>query len=116
MLKLGIISETKYSDWASPVIMIPKKDKTYCLVVDYRYLNSCTIRLSQNLPLIDDLIDTLGKANLFSQVDMRAGFHQMPLDRSSRHLTNFVCKFGSYSYNRLPTGLVNAPNKFYRNG
>lgn len=114
MLKLGIISETKYSDWASPIIMIPKKDKSYRLVVDYRYLNSCTVRLSQNLPRIDDLIDTLGKANSFSQVDMRAGFHQMPLDQSSRHLTNFVRKFGSYSYNRLPMGLVNAPSDFMK--
>lgn len=117
-LKMGIIEECPYSDWSSPIILIKKKqnDKDekpqWRLVVDYRYLNSCTVKQARTLPRIDDLIDELGKSNIFSAIDLRKGFHQLGLKENSRPLTCFTTKFGSFSYSRLAMGLCNAPIDF----
>ncbi|KAG1484772.1 hypothetical protein G6F47_013503 [Rhizopus delemar] len=75
--KLGIISPSN-SPWAAPVILVKKKNGDYRMVIDYRKLNTVTKKDSYPLPRIDDLLDTLGKAKIFSALDMRAGFHQVP--------------------------------------
>ncbi|KAG1167628.1 hypothetical protein G6F70_009441 [Rhizopus microsporus] len=84
------------------------------MVIDYRKLNAITKKDAYPLPRIDDLLDTLGKAKVFSALDMRAGFHQVPLEESSKELTAFTTKFGTYHYNMLPMGLVNSPATFQR--
>ena len=111
--KLGVISPSN-SPWAAPVILVKKKNGEYRMVIDYRKLNSVTKKDAYPLPRIDDLLDTLGKAKVFSALDMRAGFHQVPLDESSKELTAFTTKFGTYHYNTLPMGLVNSPATFQR--
>ncbi|KAG0774120.1 hypothetical protein G6F22_014319 [Rhizopus arrhizus] len=102
--KLGVISPSN-SPWAAPVILVKKKNGEYRMVIDYRKLNAATKKDAYPLPRIDDLLDTLGKAKVFSALDMRAGFHQVPLDESSKELTAFTTKFGTYHYNTLPMGL-----------
>lgn len=72
--KLGIITPSN-SPWAAPVILVKKKNGEYRMVIDYRKLNAVTKKDSYPLPRIDDLLDTLGKAKIFSALDMRAGFH-----------------------------------------
>ncbi|KAG0777229.1 hypothetical protein G6F21_013409 [Rhizopus arrhizus] len=84
------------------------------MVIDYRKLNTVTKKDSYPLPRIDDLLDTLGKAKIFSALDMRAGFHQVPVEESSKEYTAFTTKFGTYHYNMLPMGLVNSPATFQR--
>lgn len=84
------------------------------MVIDYRKLNAATKKDSYPLPRIDDLFDTLGKAKIFSTLDMRAGFHQVPLEEESKELTAFTTKYGTYHYNMLPMGLVNSPATFQR--
>jgi hypothetical protein len=111
--KLGVISPSN-SPWAAPVILVKKKNGEYRMVIDYRKLNAVTKKDAYPLPRIDDLLDTLGKAKVFSALDMRAGFHQVPLDESSKELTAFTTKFGTYHYNTLPMGLVNSPATFQR--
>lgn len=111
--KLGVISPSN-SPWAAPVILVKKKNGEYRMVIDYRKLNTVTKKDAYPLPRIDDLLDTLGKAKVFSALDMRAGFHQVPLDESSKELTAFTTKFGTYHYNTLPMGLVNSPATFQR--
>ena len=111
--KLGIISPSN-SPWAAPVILVKKKNGEYRMVIDYRKLNAITKKDAYPLPRIDDLLDTLGKAKVFSALDMRAGFHQVPLEESSKELTAFTTKFGTYHYNMLPMGLVNSPATFQR--
>lgn len=111
--KLGVISPSN-SPWAAPVILVKKKNGEYRMVIDYRKLNAITKKDSYPLPRIDDLLDTLGKASVFSALDMRAGFHQVPLDDDSKELTAFTTKFGVYHYNALPMGLVNSPATFQR--
>ncbi|KAG1418570.1 hypothetical protein G6F58_005022 [Rhizopus delemar] len=111
--KLGIISPSN-SPWAAPVILVKKKNGEYRMVIDYRKLNTVTKKDSYPLPRIDDLLDTLGKAKIFSALDMRAGFHQVPVEESSKEYTAFTTKFGTYHYNMLPMGLVNSPATFQR--
>ncbi|KAG1033667.1 hypothetical protein G6F43_013536 [Rhizopus delemar] len=103
--KLGIISPSN-SPWAAPVILVKKKNGDYRMVIDYRKLNTVTKKDSYPLPRIDDLLDTLGKAKIFSALDMRAGFHQVPVEESSQEYTAFTTKFGTYHYNMLPMGLT----------
>ena len=111
--KLGVITPSN-SPWAAPVILVKKKNGDYRMVIDYRKLNAITKKDSYPLPRIDDLLDTLGKAKIFSALDMRAGFHQVPLEQDSKELTAFTTKFGTYHYNTLPMGLVNSPATFQR--
>ncbi|EIE91156.1 hypothetical protein RO3G_15867 [Rhizopus delemar RA 99-880] len=111
--KLGVIAPSN-SPWAAPVTLVKKKNGEYRMVIDYRKLNAVTKKDSYPLPRIDDLLDTLGKAKVFSALDMRAGFHQVPLEESSKELTAFTTKYGVYHYNTLPMGLVNSPATFQR--
>lgn len=111
--KLGIITPSN-SPWAAPVILVKKKNGEFRMVIDYRKLNAITKKDSYPLPRIDDLLDTLGKAKIFSALDMRAGFHQVPMDEESKELTAFTTKYGTYHYNTLPMGLVNSPATFQR--
>lgn len=111
--KLGVISPSN-SPWAAPVILVKKKNGEYRMVIDYRKLNAITKKDSYPLPRIDDLLDTLGKAKIFSALDMRSGFHQVPMEENSKELTAFTTKYGVYHYNTLPMGLVNSPATFQR--
>ncbi|KAG1419562.1 hypothetical protein G6F58_004549 [Rhizopus delemar] len=111
--KLGVITPSN-SPWAAPIILVKKKNGEYRMVIDYRKLNAVTKKDAYPLPRIDDLLDTLGKAKVFSALDMRAGFHQVPMEESSKELTAFTTKFGTYHYNTLPMGLVNSPATFQR--
>lgn len=103
--------------------MLVKKAKTkndtttkdeYRLVIDYRKLNAVTKLDSYSLPRIDDLLDTLGKATIFSALDMTSGFHQIPMEEDSIEKTAFTTKFGNYKYVTLPMGLCNSPSTFQR--
>ncbi|KAG1136227.1 hypothetical protein G6F38_012209 [Rhizopus arrhizus] len=95
--KLGVISPSN-SPWAAPVILVKKKNGEYRMVIDYRKLNAVTKKDSYPLPRIDDLLDTLGKASIFSALDMRAGFHQVPLEEESKELTAFTTKYDLSTY------------------
>ncbi|KAG1468144.1 hypothetical protein G6F56_004012 [Rhizopus delemar] len=84
------------------------------MVIDYRKLSAVTKKNSYPLPRIDDLLDTLGKAKVFSALDMQAGFHQVPMEENSKESTAFTTRYGTYHYNTLQMGLVNSPTAFQR--
>jgi hypothetical protein len=111
--KLGIIRPS-HSPWAAPVILVKKKNGDYRLVIDYRKLNAITKRDNYALLRIDDLLDAIGSAKHLSALDMKAGFHQVPMDPKSIPFTAFTAKYGMWEYVTIPMGLCNSPSSFQR--
>ena len=108
MLKAGII-EPSQSPWSSPVVLVRKKNGEIRFCVDFRYLNSVTVKDAFPLPRIDDTLDALGGAKWFSTFDLQAGFNQLEIDEQSRPLTSFSTMQGQYHFRKLPFGVSQGP-------
>ena len=113
MLNRGIIQPST-SLWASPIILVKKKDGTDRFVVDFRRLNSVTRKDSYPLPRIDDALDALNGTKFFSSMDLMSGFWQVEMESESREHTAFVTYGGLYEFLVLPFGLTGAPSTYQR--
>lgn len=102
------------SPYASPVILVRKKDGSYRMCVDYRALNKITEKERYPLPVIQDLLDRLVDKKVFCCLDLANGYHQIRIAPSSRPLTGFVTQDGHYQYRMMSFGLCNAPAVFQR--
>ena len=89
MLQLEVIQPSN-SPWSAPLVLVRKKDGTMRPCVDYRAINAKTVPDRYPLPLINDIIQALGKARIFSVLDMMSGYWQMSVDPSSRDKTAFT--------------------------
>ena len=105
----GVVSPS-VSPWASPIVLVPKKDGTTRFCVDFRRLNAITKKDVYPLPQIEDILDTLGRAKYFTTLDLSAGYWQIQLDASSKEKTAFITHCGLFQFNRMPFGLCNAVN------
>ncbi|UYV82343.1 hypothetical protein LAZ67_21001753, partial [Cordylochernes scorpioides] len=113
MMETKIIRPSS-SPWASPVILVRKKDGSLRFCVDYRRLNKMTKKDVYPLPRIDDALDTLSGSRYFSTMDMRSGYWQIEVDDKDREKTAFITPDGLYEFNVMPFGLCNAPATFER--
>ena len=113
MLGDGII-EPATGPYAAPVTLQPKKDGSLRFCVDFRQLNSVTVRDVYPIPRIDDTLDQLQAAQYFTSLDLKSGFWQIELDDESRPKTAFITHAGLFQFKVMPFGLTNAPATFQR--
>ncbi|GMF14722.1 unnamed protein product [Phytophthora fragariaefolia] len=113
MLAAGVIEEGNFA-WGFPVVLVRKKDGKVRFCVDYRALNKITTKTVDPLPRIDETLEALGSALLFSTLDLKAGYWQIRVANKDNPKTAFTTKQGLYQFDRMPFGLTNAPSTFQR--
>jgi hypothetical protein len=107
LLEQGFVRPSA-SPWGSPILFMEKKDGTKRMCIEYRTLNSMTIKNKYPLPRIEDLLDRLKKAKLFSKIDPRSGYHQMKIREQDIPKTAFTTRYGLYEFVVVSFGLTNA--------
>lgn len=113
MLDKGIITPST-SPWASPIVLVPKKDGSLRLCVDYRRVNQVTTPDPFPMPHMEDMLDDVGSAQYISTLDLSKGYWQVPVKENSRAKTAFMTPLGKYEFMVMPFGLVGAPAVFQR--
>jgi len=125
LLDAGVIVEDEDSSFASPVVLVRKRDSSYRFCVDFRNLNKICLPLYQPLPVCEDILDVMrrNQAQVLTTLDLKQAYHTIPISEKSSRLTTFVTPHrGSFRYKRLPQGFSQSPyfmqlalNKLFRN-
>ncbi|GFY17509.1 retrovirus-related Pol polyprotein from transposon gypsy [Trichonephila clavipes] len=112
-LNEGIIRPSS-AEYASPIVMVKKKDGSSRMCIDYRKLNQKLVKDKFPLPIIEDVLDTLQEAKVYSTLDLRNGFFHVDVDEDCRKYTSFIVPDGQFEFNKVPFGLSTSPGVFQR--
>uniref|UniRef100_A0A8C7WVL3 Gypsy retrotransposon integrase-like protein 1 n=1 Tax=Oryzias sinensis TaxID=183150 RepID=A0A8C7WVL3_9TELE len=113
LLSAGILKESR-CPYASPIVVVRKKNGAVRMCVDYRTLNRRTIPDQYTMPRIDDALDCLTGSKWFSVLDLRSGYYQIEMAEEDKEKTAFICPLGFYQFERMPQGITGAPATFQR--
>ena len=113
LLHQGVV-EPSVSPWSAPVLMVPKKDGSYRFYVDFRGLNRVTSWSEYPIPRIDDCLESMSGAKIFTTLDLASGYWQVLLDPEDREKTAFSTQKGHFQFVTMPMGLKGAPATFQR--
>ena len=109
-----ILPVTRPTDWCSGMVVMRKKNGKVRICVDYTRLNRAVRREHHVMPTVDTNLAKLSNAKVFSKLDARSGFWQIPLSEKSKLLTTFITPKARFCFNRLPFGISLAPEHFQR--
>lgn len=114
LLDLGVV-EPSNSSWNNPIVLVPKKNGAFRLCLDSRRINSISKRDAYSLPLISDILNSLGGARYLTTLDLNDAFFQIPLEESSKEKTAFtIPKRGLFHFVTMPFGLHGASARMMR--
>jgi hypothetical protein len=98
------------TDWVSPAMGVPKKNTDELrIVVDATLANKAIRRTRKTTPTIEEMMQKMAGATVFSKLDLRQGFHQFELAEESRHITTFSCHKNLFRYKRMSMGFKPSP-------
>ena len=111
----GIITKVSHSDWAAPIVPVPKKNGRYRICGDYKITINQALEVDQYpLPKPEDLFASLAGGKKFTTLDLSQAYQQVVLDEKSRKFVTVNTHRGLYRYNRLPFGVASAPALFQK--
>jgi len=111
----GVLKKVSYSEWATPIVAVPKKDGKIRICGDYKVtVNQCLEVDQYPLPRPDDLFATLAGGKYFSTLDLSHAYNQLPLHQDSCKYVTITTHKGLYQYTRLPFGIASSPAIFQK--
>ena len=115
ILKDEVISPvTEPTDWCSGIVVVPKANDAVRICVDLTHLNKAVNREVHPMASVDESLSKLADSKIFTKLDAKSGYWQIPLSKDSRKFTTFVTPFGRYQFNCLPFGINSAREIFQR--